>query len=356
MPGVTGREIVAGWVKGTTWGTANSVTRQILLTDTSGLDANISMIDDETFNQTFLGSAETGDQNPISQELTLQMRFEDVDSWIAHAMGSAAAPAVVSSQAANSLVAYSHAVTLATELTSFITLAVDMGGQYVLEVPSAKVKGYTIRVGENGRMMMSFGITGAKTNYTSARNTATTLSVARAAGTGNRALRKNSRFRMNVVAANNSLTTASDEQTIVREITFNTMRSMAEDDFVFNQDYIIEPEENGFPEFALDLTFARMNTVSANSLATAYQANTDFKADWYFVGPYINSTTQRSMLFEFPDLQLYSFRAPVTGADQVRPQATFRAKRAAVAPIGMSGLTLPFRLTIVNANSQNLLT
>lgn len=356
MAGITGRVVKAAYARTNTWGTPASVTKQILMTDTGGLDSSVSLVDDETFNQSFLGEAEAGDHAALSQELPFVLRYEDLDVWLAAGMGSAAAPSVVSSVAANSLVAYSHVVDLAPELGDiWYTLAIDTT-RYVLEVPSLKVRGYSLKVGDNGRMMVSFPVVGAKVTYDSTVNTNSTVGGATAASIGNRVFRKDGRFRMNVQSAGSLA--AADEISIAKDIAFNAGRPLATEDHVFNQDYIIAPDGDGYPELALEVTYARMNTVAANSLAIAISAARTFKADWQFTpatGGYINSTTKRSFLFQFPALQLYSYKAPITGPNQVRPQATFRAKLASAAPTGMSGVTNPFRLTIVNANSATLI-
>src|SRR5687767_12887611 len=95
--GVTGRQIKAAFARSNSWGQAASVTRQIYLQSTQGLDGAVGMVDDESFNQTFLLAGEVGDHEPRITDLEMQARFETMDSWIAGAMGSAAAPSVVSS-------------------------------------------------------------------------------------------------------------------------------------------------------------------------------------------------------------------------------------------------------------------
>jgi hypothetical protein len=202
-------------------------------------------------------------------------------------------------------------------------------------------------------MEVSFPIVGAKTTYDSTVNINSTVGGATAVSGGQRVFRKDGRFRMNVQSAGGL--GASDEIGIAKEITFNAGRPLASEDHVFNQNYIIAPDDDGYPEYSLEVTYARMNTIAANSLAIAISAARTFKADWTFTGTHINSTTQRSLLFQFPALQLYSYKAPITGPNQVRPQATFRAKLASAAPTGMSGVTNPFRLTITNMNSATLL-
>jgi len=351
MAGRTGREFAAAFALCNTWGTPASVTRQLLINSTDGFDQMPQVVDDEAINQTFLQAGEVGDFTPHTPKMAMQMRYEDLDSFVAAAHGSAANPTVVSSQAAASLVAYQHVVDLAPALTKFFTLAVDMV-QYVLEVPSMKIAGYTLRVGDNGRMMVEFDAIGNKSNYTSTTNTRSTVAGARRAQLGNRLFRKNGKFRMNVQGA--SALADSDEVKIAKEIVLGTGAPMAGDDFVFNQDYIIEPDDNGFPEFPVEVTFARMNSQSANSLAIALETAKVFKADWTFTGPYINSTTQRQLTYEMPALQLRNFRAVAAGAQQVRPQATFHCKLAASSPAGMAFVE-PIKLTIINANSANLL-
>lgn len=352
MAGITGRRVTAAYARSNTWGTPASVTRQILLSSTEGLDQQIGMVEDDSFNQSWQAPGEAGDYLPIQQEIPMTLRYENVDTWLAAACGSAAAPTVVSSQAANSLVAYSHTVTLATELTQFFTLAVDFA-QYVLEVPTFKIRGFSIRVGENGRMMVNFPISGAKAVYDSAVNTNSTVAGAAVASIGNRVFRKFARVRYNATDA--STLGATDTATVLREFSIGALRPMADQDVVCNQDYIIEPDDDGFAEFPVEFTFARMNTISANSLARALASIPTYKLEILFTGAYINSTTQRSLKIEAPAMQLASYRAPVTGQGQVRPIAAFKLRSTTTAPQGMTGLTAPLRMTIINANSANLL-
>jgi len=351
MPGITGREVAAAYVQGAAWGTAASVTHQILIRSTDGLDRKPQLVDDEEFNSAFIGEGEIGDDDPIAQTLSMQARFETIDTWIAAACGSAAAPSVVSSVAADSLIAYQHDITLATELTHFFTLAVDKT-QYVQEIPSLRVRGFSMRVGDQGRMMIEFPIVGNKTDYASTVNTNSTVGGATSAPLGNRLFRSNGRFRMNIHTA--GALGSGDEVAIIKDANFQYSRPLADDDHVFNQTYIYEPDDDGFADLQIEVTYARMHTVSANSLAIGLAAGRVFKADLYWTGPYINSDTQRSLLLECPALQLASFNGAVTGHNQVRPTAIFRMKAASSAPTGMA-FTAPFRATLVNMNSATLI-
>ncbi len=351
MPGLTGREVATAWARCNTWGTPASVTRQILLMSDEGIEDHPQLVDDEAFGQTHLGAAEVGDRDPITPELSSQLRYEQLDSWIAAGCGSVAAPVVVSSVAASSLVAYSHAITLAPELTQKFTLAIDTT-QYVKEIPSFKFRGWSIRPGENGRLMIGFPIVGNRVVYDSAVNINSTVWGASAAEIANRAFRHQGRFRMNI--ASGGALGATDCNSLVTDFEITNQRPLAMDPVV-GSDYITEPDDDGFSELGMSLTFARVNTITANSMAVGFGVGREFKCDWLFQGAFINSETRRSLLIESPLFQITNFKATITGANQVKPVIEGKFKRALTAPTGMSGLTLPLRVTLVNMNSATLL-
>lgn len=355
MAGVTGAEVNVGYAFSNTWGTPSSVTKGALIMSTAGLDGGPTIVDDGAFNQAFIGEGEPGDYAALTPEIGMQLRYEGAAPvWMAAAMGSAAAPVVLSSQAANSLVAAQHVLTLAARPSKFLTLACDMGNpsQYVLESPAVKVRGFSVKVGENGRMDVSFPCISAKANYDSTTNTNSTVGGVAAQTLSSRLYRNTGTFRMNLQSAGSLV--ASDAVTIAKDLSFSVTVPMTQDDVVFGQDYIIEPDVDGFPEFPVEITYAAMNTVSANSMAFALKTGGIFKADLTFTGAYINSTTRRSLVVQWPALQIYTFKAEAASHGKIRPTATFRAKQASAAPSGMA-FTQPIRLTWTNANSLNLL-
>jgi hypothetical protein len=352
MAGITGRQVNAAYARSSTWNTPASVTQQILIQSTAGLDDQPSLVDDPAFGQDYLGTPEIGDRPALTPTIPMQLRFEQgCDAWIAGAMGSAAAPSSISA-GPNSVVAYSHALTLAPVVSHMFTLATDLV-QYVQEVRTFKVRGFNIKVGNNGVMEIGFPIVGDRATYDSTTNTNSTVNAATVSTPGNRAFRRNVTLRMN--AASGGSLVAADALTLAKEFTLDFTRPLASADFVLASSTIAEPEDDGIAEFSMDVTFARMNTVSANSLATAFSAGASFKADVKALGTYINSTSQRSLLFEFPNLLVSKFAADVTGHGLVRPVVTFKGYMADAAPTGMSGLTNPLRVTIVNARATNLL-
>lgn len=355
MPGISGRRIDAAYAISNTWGVAATVTQQLLLMNTEGFDNKPDLVDDESFGPDYIGLGDIGDHQPITPTLEMLLRFDQgSDVFLAAALGSAANPTVVSSQAATSLVAYSHAITMAPEAWRMFTLATNFV-QYVQEIRTFKVAGFKFAVGQNGRILASYPIVGDKTVYTSTTNPAAAVTAATVATPGSRAYRRVTRLRMNIASA--GALGASDEMTLARDFSIEAKRVFAMDP-VLNSDTITEADDDGFWGGTIEVTFARMNTVTANSLMAAYQVGTAFKADVQFLGSYINSFTQRSILLEMPALQVPSggYKAVAAGQGQVRPTVTFALKGASAAPTGMTGLTDPLRATIINARSTNLLT
>jgi len=358
MAGLNGRDVKVAFTRATTWGTPASVTKQINLKSLDGFHAKPGMVVDESFQQAFLGQGEMGDYAPSTPELQMDLRYDGAGPLlVAAACGSAAAPAVVSSVAASSLVAYSHVLTLATDLTKFYTFAADFGGSgsagtsFVLELPSAKPKGFSIQVGDNGKMQLAVPLVASKAVYNSAINVNSTIGGAVADPLANRVFRKQGVFRMNFQGAG---TLAAGDAQNVKEVIITASRPLADADQVFGQDYIIEPDDDGWAEFGVDLTFPRMTSANANSLVIGWPAGTALKADFTFTGNYINSQTQYGMLFQFPALQITEWDAPLTGHAQVRPVAKCAARLATSSPSGMAWVQ-PLKVTITNMNSANLL-
>jgi hypothetical protein len=351
--GITGRQVRAAFARSSTWNTPASVTQQLLIQSTAGLDDQPTLVEDPAFGQGYMGTPEIGDRPALTPSLPMQLRFEQgSDVLIAGAMGSAAAPASTSGQGANSLVAYTHALTLAPVVTHMFSLANDLI-QYVQEVPTFKVRGFNIKVGNNGVMEIGFPIVGNRAKYDSTTNTNSTVGAATAATPGNRAFRRNATLRMNAQTGGSLV--AADAMTLAKEFTLNFARPLASADFVLASDTVAEPDDDGIAEFGLDVTFARMNSVTANQLATAFSAGSAFKADVTMLGTYINSTTQRTLKFEFSNLLVSKYDATVAGHGLLRPVVSFKGYSVVAAPTGMSGLTDPLRVTIINARATNLL-
>jgi hypothetical protein len=331
------------------WGVPTSVTRRVYFESDAGMSTPATYVDDVSFGQTFVGPADVGDFAPSTPTWQGQAYYDHADYILeALAMGSPNAVTVVSSQATNSLVAYSHIIDVAPNTNGrAITIATDKVN-IVEELTSAKVAGWGLAVGTGGVMMKRISLIGAKSTLASTVNTRSAVAASAVApALANRVFRAQGVLRLNTQAAGSL--SASDNQE-VEDISLEFTRPLAPAT-VFAQNYTIEPLDDGFPTVTLSVRYPRANTVSVNSLYAAHQAGTAFKGSWTFTGLNINSTTTRSLALEFPHLE--PVQPPdhaAQGAGQLRSAMVFRAKQATAAPTGFSH-TRPFRLTRVTSQS-----
>lgn len=353
MSGVTGRTAAIAFAKFATnsWGVAASVTKGAHFESDGGLTPQPIYVEDESMNQGFRRRAEVGDFTSPDLTFTGRARYEDHHYILeACAMGSPAAVTVVSSQAANSLVAYQHILDLAPAIDGLgVTLATDKV-RFVDELTSAKVYGFSLAFGDGGVLTESFRVMGSKPTQISSINTRSTVHGASFPDFGNRVFRNGGTFRLNAQAGGSLV--AADA---IKIESFDFEFSRPQDaPFVTGQDYVDEPADNGFPDLMFRVTFPRMTTIAANSMYGHLTTGNQLKGDLTFtprVGGYINSTTKYSIAFQWPALEVQEWAAPLTGANQVKPTATFRMKEVATAPTGMTGVTRPFRVTRIMMNS-----
>lgn len=347
---VTGREAKAAFVKfaANSWGVAAAVTKGIYFTSDGGARFSPTRVNDEAFGQTFYGRGDFGDTAPQDVTLTTRDRFADHQYILeALAMGSPAA-VTISNSTSGQTTSWRHIIDLAPSIDGLgVTLAFDKV-QFVDEMPSAKIYGWSKAVGDAGVMETTFRVMGNKMTDISSTNTRSTVNGANFPGLDNRVFRKQGTYRMNV-ASGGSLAAAN--AIALETVAFEFERPQDAPN-VTGQDFIYEPGDNGFPTARLTLTYPRMDTVSANSLYAALRADTVFKADFTFEGSYINSTDRYTEKIEWPALELDTdgFTANVSGADQVKPQAVFLCKASASSPNGMAFVN-PFRLTRITTQS-----
>jgi hypothetical protein len=349
MAGVTGRE-VKGWAfakfGANSWGVAASVTKGIYFTSDGGMQFQPQRVNDDAFGQAFLGSGDLGDVTAPDLQL-VGRDYYNGNQYIleALAMGSPAA-VTISTSTNGQTTSWKHIIDLAPSIDGLgATFAIDKK-LYVDELTSAKVYGFSMAVGDGGVMDKTFRVMGSKPTNISSVNINSTVYGATFPALQDRVFRLQGVIRMNA-AANGSL--VASDAIAVEDHTF-TFERPQDAPFVFGQDFIYEPADNGFPTVQVTFTYPRMSTVSANSLYQALRADTDFKADITYSGAYINSTDRYTELIQFPALEMADWQATVTGANQVKPQVTFQAKLSASSVNGMPFIN-PFRITRTMTNS-----
>lgn len=350
MSGVTGRSMKMAFAKFATnsWGVAASVTKGIYFEGDAGFQFKPAMVRDNAFNQVFLGQADPGLVEAPSVNLVGRDRYEDYQYiWEALAMGSPTATAI-STSVSGQVTSWTHQFDLADAIDGLgLTLAIDRV-LYVEELPSVKVHGFEVTQDSNGAMNQTFQIVASKPINISSVNVTATVAGAAFPALTNRVIQQHGVLRMNVFSASGL---ASGDTVHAENVKLAFSRPQ-DSPHVYGQDFIDEPADNGWPELSLEVTFPRMNTVSANSLYAGLRSATAFKADWTFSGAFINSTDQYKKLYQMPYMQLADdgFKVATAGANQVKPTAKFMLGLAATSPTGMAFIR-PLRLTRIMVNS-----
>lgn len=349
MAGTTGRTNKFAFAKyGTnSWGVAASVTKGAYFASDGGATYAPQRVNDDAFGQSFLGAGDFGNVTAPDLTLTQRARYDDWSYIIEALVFGSPAAVTISTSASGQTTSWKHVLDLAPSIDGLgLTFAIDKE-YFVDELPSGKVYGLAFGLGDSGVFDESFKILGNQMTNISSINTRSTVNGASFKSLANRVFTKQTTFRMNAQAAGSL--TASDAIP-VEGINWDIERPQ-DAPFVTGQEYVFEPADNGHPMFKLTVGYPRMTSVSANSLYQALRDNTTFKADITASGALINSTDRYSMLWQFPALELDEWQAPTTGANQVKPTASFTMKLPSAAPTGMSGVTQPVRLTRIMTNS-----
>lgn len=328
------------------WNTAASVTKGVRFLSDGGLKHSPTFVEDRSFGETYLGPSEQGDTQPPDVTFQGQARYEDHNYILeALAMGSPAV-AVATSTAAG--VSWRHVLDLAPSIDGLCaTFAIDRK-LWVDEMPSGKIYSFGETVGDGGVIMQSFKVLGSQVTDVSSTNTNSTVYGANYPALGGKIYRNQGVFRMNAQAGASLLAADAIPSAESLEFSFDRPQDRS---YGYGSAVILEPGDNEFPDLSFKVTFARMNTVTANSLRAAMRTGAVYKCDWTYSGAYINSTDRLSKLYQFPYAELQDFETPTSGAAQVKPTALFKAKKPASAPTGMAGVTNPFRLTRIMTNS-----
>lgn len=348
MAGVTSREANIAFAKFATnsWGVAASVTRGAYWSSDGGMALRPIYVEDARFNQKFLGQAEIGDITAVDATVDGQARYDDNHYILQALFLGSPATVTISSSASGQTTSWLHVIDAAPSIDGLgVTVAMDKV-LFVDELTSAKVYGFGETFGDGGVVNQSFKLLGTKMTNISSTNTRSTVNGASFPAQNNRIFRKQGTFRLNI--GTGGALGASDAIPI--ESWDFQMDRPQDAPFVTSSDVVYEPGDNGHPQITFRVTFPRMNTVSANSMYGFLRSGTQFKADMTYNGSNINSTDTYRELWQFPAVELQEWAANVSGPNQVKPVAMFKAKLAATSPTGMAFVN-PVRLSRIMVNS-----
>jgi hypothetical protein len=217
---------------------------------------------------------------------------------------------------------------------------------YVDELTSFKMHGFGLSA-DGSVMKLSLKAIGTKPTNQSSVNINSTVFGANFPALANRIFTKHGTFRANLQSGN---TLGASDAIKVEICAFDFARPQDAPN-IYGQDFIDEPADQGFPQASINLTFPRADTVSANSFYACQRDGTVLKGELRFIGPLINSVDNYSFIFQFPHLEVQATTQPAQGANQIKPTAMFKAKKAATSPSGMPFVN-PFRLRITTTQSM----
>ena len=163
-----------------------------------------------------------------------------------------------------------------------------------------------------------------------------------------RAFFKQGDFRINA-ASGGALSSSDSVEVTDLKVTYEQSLDTL---YAIGKDYVIQPEDDKYPEITIELTFSRLTTATDDFIGY-HRDNTALKGELILTGPTLAGSNY-GLKFSFPNLIVSE--APVKfkkGAANVAPEATLKAYKAAAAPTGMTGITKPFRITTTGVSTTN---
>ncbi len=353
--GVTPRFSKVGINIGTSgsWGTGTGVATAVgagdghYVLDDLGTSLNLQVDEDDSAGQDFIGSCQTGNVEALKMNIPTLLHYNDAFQNVLWAL--ALGTGGTSPTQIGATTAYSNTFEPATNKTGKYATIVRDKTQFISEVSAAKCTGFKLTFGENGRGMIAWKFLGNTELSDSVINTATQVNALTFPTQGMRAFFRQAIFRVNTQAG--GALGASDALKITDlDIDFDQPLDTKN---VAGQTTIIEPEENAYPDMNISITFGRFDSVSDDYFAH-HRDQVQLKADLTLTGPTLSTTTY-GLLLQWPHLKIVKppeYKMPKSAA-QVAPTVMFKAYKAAAAPTGMTGVTLPVRVTTTGVSTTN---
>jgi hypothetical protein len=345
MAYASGIETRAAAVKGSTWGTAAACgAGDGLLILPPTLKKQRDALLDDSLGAYFPVEA---DQGPVKVEgdLPCYLRYDGLDLLIALVAGATGGAPVQQ----GTTTAYAQSFSLAENTDGlFCTLAL-LNGVNVDEYPTLKLTGLTLkgRVGEP--LEISFSGISSDRVTDSSTNTPATMGSVTIAESGNRVLMSQGVFRMND-ASGAALDSGDAIYPSSFELSF--MRKMAGAcGSGLGYDRVDEPAIDGQPEIKLKLEFPRY---TSGAHFEDWDSAVPKKMDMAFTGTLIEDSYYREFRLSFPNLAYKGVELPMDRGALKHP-VEFACLAASSAPLGMAGITKPFRTDVVNTESTDVL-
>lgn len=332
----------------TAWGTATAVGAGdgVWVTDDMKVQLKMQVDEDDSAGQGFIGSMQVANFEVVKAEIPTLLHYNDAFQNVFWAL--ACGTGGTSPTQIGTSTAYTNTFEPATNKTGLIATIVRDKVTYIEEVPSAKCTGFELSFGDNGRGEIVWKFLGSKAVVDSSINTSTQISALTFPTQGMRAFFKSLVMRINTQGGG-ALGTSDVVSITDLKITYDQSLDTL---YKAGQDYIIEPEDDKYPEIMVEATFDRL-TSSNDDYIGYHRDNTSLKADVAITGPSL-AASNYALLMQFPNLIVSEAPVPFKkGATNVQPSVTMKAYKAASAPTGMTGVTAPFRITTTGVSTTN---
>ncbi len=342
---ITGRELIVGLKKAATWHTpvASGVGNGLLILS-DGIKVSIAAELDDSAGQQWIQEADAGLQT-VAGNLEAYLRYEGFDTILALLMGVAGAPAQV-----DLTDAYSNSYTLASKVDGLMaTLAMKKLTGTIWEFPSVKINEIKISGEMNKPLKISIGLIGDRLARDSTVNTTITIATITVPDAKNRIImNKDTVFRMN---DQDGLALADGDKIYPSSFELTFSRPM-DSEAVAGQDGVAEPADNGFPVATLMLKFPRYDNAN-DAFFSDWEAYTSKKIDITFTGAVIEDTNKYLFRITAPHLKVEDPEAPLSGPGKIPMSMKCQLLGAAVAPAGMTALTAPLQIDVVNKRTTD---
>lgn len=342
---ISGREIIAAFQKGATWGTeAEAGANDGILLTSESIIKTVENLKDESAGLAFVGETDEG-KPAVTGSLNAFARYEGLDVLIASVMGTAGAPTIISVGHTG----YTNTYALADGIEGiFGSFAIKNKSNIVFAVPSMKVHGFTLSGEMNAPCNMVFNCIGNNQTDSSTVNTTSTMGNVTYPTKKNRVIfDQNGYFRIN---DKSSGALSSSDGVAISSFEFAFDRPV-EGDYVAGSQYITEPSATGHPVCTLTINFPRYND-AAKAFWDDWDSWTEKKGELYLQGPAISGTDYHYWKFQMPHLRVVNPSASMSGAGKIPASLSFDVLYTASAPTGITA-TNPFQLLIQNTRSTD---
>lgn len=328
MSSAVGIEVKAAIRKAVTWGTAAAcgAGHGVLILPDS-IKKSRTNLKDDSLGQYFAVDSDTGE---IKAEGNIQayLRYDSLDLLIAQVMGAAGTPTGTGP--------YTHVYDLADSLDGlFLTYCIN-NKVNIEEFAGLKLSGFTLTGSVGQPLKITFKGIAYDMVTNSVVNTLVTFANVTNPETANRVLYSQGVMRLN---GQNGIALAAGDKITPKTFTLDFTRNMKGEYGLGTFNNIDEPTNDGPPTVTLSLEFPRY---TADTYFMDWDANNKKKMDMTFTG-----AGGRSCKLEFPNLKIQEVDLPLAAGILKHP-VKFDCLGATAAPTGMTGVTKPFRLTLVN--------